>query len=201
MNLRLIILTTPDFLPQEATALTAILDKGFRLHLRKPGCNEKELAALIEELPASHRAGIVLHDHFILQQRYGLAGIHLNKRNPDIPSGYNGSISRSCHSLEEITEYKKQTDYLFLSPIFNSISKQGYRSEFSMEQIRTAAHKGIIDTKIIALGGITADNLTTVRTLGFGGAALLGDVWNRYRSPDDTEAFLQHLDKLIQTVS
>lgn len=45
MNLRLIILTTPDFLPQEATALTAILDKGFRLHLRKPGCSEKELAA------------------------------------------------------------------------------------------------------------------------------------------------------------
>ena len=182
MNLRLIILTTPDFLPQEATALTAILDKGFRLHLRKPGCNEKEVAALIEELPASHRAGIVLHDHFTLQQRYGLAGIHLNKRNPDIPDGYNGSISRSCHSLEEIT-------------------KQGYRSEFSMEQLRTAARKGIIDTKIIALGGITADNLTTVRTLGFGGAALLGDVWNRYRSPDDTEAFLQHLDKLIQTVS
>lgn len=201
MNLRLIILTTPDFLPQEATALTAILDKGFRLHLRKPGCNEKELAALIEQLPVSHRSGIILHDHFALQQRYGLAGIHLNNRNPDMPDGYNGSISRSCHSLKEITEYKKQNDYLFLSPVFNSISKQGYRSEFSMEQLRAAARKGVIDTKIIALGGITAENLTTVRTLGFGGAAFLGDVWNRYRTPDDTGVFLRHLDRLIQTVS
>lgn len=120
MNLRLIILTTPDFLPQEATALTAILDKGFRLHLRKPGCSEKELAALIEELPASHRAGIVLHDHFTLQQRYGLAGIHLNKRNPDIPDGYNGSISRSCHSLEEITEYKNKPITSF-SVLFSTV--------------------------------------------------------------------------------
>lgn len=201
MNLRLIILTTPYFLPRETTVLAAILDKGFCLHLRKPGCSEKELAAFIEQLPVPYRSGIVLHDHFALQQRYGLAGIHLNKRNPDIPDGYNGSISRSCHSLEEIAEYKKQTDYLFLSPIFNSISKQGYRSGFSTEQLRTAAREGIIDTKIIALGGVTTENLPTIRTLGFGGAAFLGDVWNRYHTPDDTGAFLRHLDRLIQTVS
>jgi thiamine-phosphate pyrophosphorylase len=30
---------------------------------------------------------------------------------------------------------------------------------------------------VVALGGITANNLSVVKQLGFGGAALLGDVW------------------------
>ena len=87
------------------------------------------------------------------------------------------STSRSCHSLEEVTEWKERCNYVSLSPIFDSISKQGYRSAFSREELQQARRDGIIDDKVFALGGITFDRLPEVETLGFGGAMILGDAW------------------------
>ena len=63
--MKLVVITAPDFLPDEAQALTQLLDAGLdRLHLRKPGCTEEELETLISLLPAEHYGRISLHDHF-----------------------------------------------------------------------------------------------------------------------------------------
>ena len=83
----------------------------------------------------------------------------------------------SCHSLEELSAHKAKFDYLFLSPIFDSISKKGYSGRFTREQLLEARDNGLIDKKIIALGGITAGNIPIIRELGFGGVAVLGSVW------------------------
>ena len=68
-------------------------------------------------------------------------------------------------------------DYVFLSPIFDSISKRGYRSQFSLTELQKAAAEGIIDSKVVALGGITKDKLPLLQSLHFGGAAMLGAIW------------------------
>lgn len=70
--------------------------------------------------------------------------------------------------------YKDECDYLFLSPIFDSISKAGYRSAFSHEQLQRAADEGVIDRKVIALGGVTPERIPYLHSLGFGGVAMLG---------------------------
>lgn len=197
--MQIIILTAPDFLPDEAQALASLLDHGLhRLHLRKPGCTEAQLESLIRSLPAEYYERISLHDHFPLQARYHLGGIHLNGRNPHVPQNFQGIVSRSCHSLEEVARYASQTDYHFLSPIFDSISKQGYRSGFDMAQLRQAACEGILTRKTIALGGVSADKLPLLRDIGFGGAAFLGDIWHDYRSAADLPALLSHFDRLMR---
>ena len=132
---------------------------------------------LICDIPAEYHSRLVLHDHHHLAVKYGLYGIHLNSRNPIPPQGWKGSVSRSCHSLEEIKEWKDRCNYLSLSPIYNSISKQGYNSAFSREQIEKAVAEGIIDNKVLALGGVTFDKVEEVLSLGFGGAMILGDAW------------------------
>ena len=196
--MNLIILTTPNFLPDEAEVLTALLSHGlYRLHLRKPGCTEAELDALIRQLPPAYYPRISLHDHFPLQARYHLGGIHLNSRNPDVPTGFQGLVSRSCHTLEEAARYAPLTDYYFLSPIFDSISKQGYRAGFTEQQLRQAAEQGIINEKTIALGGVTADKLPYLASLGFGGAAFLGDIWSGYHSREDIPDVMEHFLKLM----
>ena len=86
-------------------------------------------------------------------------------------------LSASCHSIEEVAERKLKCDYVFMSPIFDSISKQGYKSAFSQTDIENAAKSGVIDDSVIALGGISWDRIPLVEAMGFGGAALLGDVW------------------------
>lgn len=88
--------------------------------------------------------------------------------------------SLSCHSLEEVIEHKSHCDYLFLSPIFDSISKQGYTHHFSEEELIEAREKGIIDRQVFALGGVEADKLPLLQSYGFGGAALLGSLWKNY---------------------
>ena len=197
--MKLIVITSPEFLPGETELMQAMLEEGLdRIHLRKPGCTAAELAALIERFPAPFRPRITLHDHFPLQRTYGLGGVHLNGRNPDLPDGYRGTVSRSCHSLEEVATHRTATDYLFLSPVFDSISKQGYRSAFPPAALREAAAAGIIDEKVLALGGVSEANLPEVRDYGFGGAALLGDIWARFRSPADTAEVLRHFRHLLQ---
>ena len=196
--MNLIILTTPNFLPDEAEALTALLNHGlYRLHLRKPGCTEAELDALIRQLPPAYYPRISLHDHFPLQARYHLGGIHLNSRNPDVPTGFQGLVSRSCHTLEEAARYAPLTDYYFLSPIFDSISKQGYHAGFTEQQLRQAADNGLINMKTVALGGISVDKLPVLASLGFGGAAFLGDIWRNYHSAVDIPYVVNHFLALV----
>lgn len=197
--MRLVLLTAPDFLPGESDVLTQLLVCGIdRLHLRKPGCSEGQLEELIHRLPPEYYERISLHDHFALQARYKLGGIHLNGRNPDVPEDFKGLVSRSCHSLEEVSMYGPQTDYHFLSPIFDSISKQGYRSAFRKEELCQAVQKGILTRKTIALGGVSADRLPLLHAMGFGGAAFLGDIWKHYRSEADLPVLLAHCEELVR---
>lgn len=50
--------------------------------------------------------------------------------------------------------------------------------------------------RLVALGGISEVNLAEIKSLGFGGAALLGDIWNRYHTWKDAEELLAHFRRL-----
>ena len=125
-------------------------------------------------------------------------GIHLNHRNPEIPASYKGHISCSCHSIDDVKRRKVLCDYVFLSPIFDSISKNNYSSAYSGSQLMQASKTGIIDRKVIALGGIQSNNIRHVKELGFGGAAVLGDIWNRFDSFNTVsyKSIIDHFKKL-----
>lgn len=104
------------------------------------------------------------------------------------------TVSASCHSIAETAAKKADADYVFLSPIFDSISKQGYQAAYSDGALSKAAADGIIDSRVIALGGITADRMPMLRRWHFGGAAFLGDVWNRAGQDD----FCSHVRLLAE---
>ena len=173
----LIVITLPNFIEREAERIVQRLANVDLIHLRKPESTSDEMERLIREIPTEYYNRLVLHDHHHLAMKYGLHGVHLNSRNPLLPEGWKGSVSRSCHSFEELKEWKDRCNYLSLSPIYDSISKQGYNSAFSREQIEKAVAEGIIDNKVLALGGVTFDKVEEVLNLGFGGAMILGDAW------------------------
>lgn len=175
--MRILVITGSRPLPGEAQALRLLLDEGVdRIHLRRPGATEAELRRLIEALPPDCYPRLTLQDGQGLAAEYGIGGVHLNGRCPEPPAGFGGLVSRSCHSLEEITAHTEE-DYLFLSPLFDSISKKDYPAAFTPETIRRAAAEGIVGERVVALGGIRPRLLPRLREWGFGGAALLGAVW------------------------
>jgi thiamine-phosphate pyrophosphorylase len=176
--MRIIVITWPEFLPHEAERIVQLLDSDvYRVHIRKPGSTREDCARLLAALPERLLGRIVLHDHFELCSEWPVAGVHLNRRNPEPPAGWQGSLSCSCHSLEELAEKQGKMDYCFLSPIYDSISKQGYRAGFTAQQLREAADKGIINDRVGALGGVRRSCIPELERLGFGYAVLMGEVW------------------------
>ena len=179
---KLIAFTLPYYIENEAEYLTALLcSEAFdRVHIRKPGESIDSLRKLIESIPADLRPRLSLHDFHSLASEYG-CGINLNSRNPVKPEGFKGIVSRSCHSLEEINNSKEE-DYLFLSPVYPSISKPGYLPSFCLNDL-----KGKVDGRIIALGGVTPERLPELFEIGFGGAAMLGMIWEEVRKGNLTQ--------------
>ena len=172
-----LVITSPSFFPGEALFIHRLFAHGVDIvHLRKPGATSEECARLLDGLTSDDRRCIVIHDFFELAEPYGLCGMHLNARRSIVPGGWQGHVSRSCHSLEEVKRYKDACDYVFLSPIFDSVSKQGYASAFTDNALKQASKDGIIDHKVVALGGVTPDKIDYLRQLNFGGAAMLGCV-------------------------
>lgn len=197
--MKLIVITQPFFFIEEDQIITALFEEGLDiLHLRKPNTAAAYSERLLTLIPQKYHRFIVTHEHFYLKKEFGLMGIHLNARNPQKPNGYSGHISRSCHSIEEVKEKKAYYDYVFMSPVFNSISKEDYLSAYTPEELRKAAKEGIIGQNVMALGGINADNLLQVKDYGFGGAVVLGDLWNKFDEchEKDYHRIIEHFIKL-----
>ena len=76
---------------------------------------------------------------------------------------------------------------MFLSPIFDSISKKGYRHSFTNKDLEDAANNGIINERVVALGGVIPQFIPQLRAWNFGGAAFLGAVWNERHKYDWTD--------------
>lgn len=141
-------------------------------HLRKPLPPPDRLwiHRFRDGLFESMRDLIVVHDCFREARQLGFSRFHLNSRNPAAPPGA-AHISKSCHSLREL-EHISGYEYVTLSPIFDSISKSGYHSAFSLDNLRGRLPEG----KVIALGGVDARNLFQLYRAGFAGGAMLGAI-------------------------
>ena len=201
--MKLILITPPTYFVEEDKIITALFEEGLDLlHLRKPDTAPIYAERLLTLIPEQYHKRIVVHGHFYLKDEFKLKGVHLNSRNPHLPGNYKGHISRSCHSLEEVKEHKKNCDYVFLSPVFDSISKKDYHANYAPEEIRKAHKSGIIDKKVIALGGIDVDNIRQVKEYGFGGAAIMGALWDKFDScmDRDFDQVIEHFKKLKKLI-
>lgn len=197
--MKLIVVTSPTFFVEEDKIITALFEEGLDvLHLRKPEIPAIYFERLLMLIPKKYHKRIVTHEHFYLQEEFNLMGIHLNTRNPNEPPDYSGHKSCSCHSMEELQNKKNFYDYLFLSPVYDCITKIGMTSGFTAEEVRQAGRSKIVDSKVMALGGITPENILEIKDYGFGGAVVMGDLWNKFNACTDRDylGIIRHFNRL-----
>lgn len=197
--MKLIVITTPRFFVEEDKIITTFFEEGLDiLHLRKPETPAMYSERLLTLIPEKYHKRIITHEHFYLQEEFNLMGIHLNARNPKEPHDFSGHISCSCHTMEEAQNKKHFYDYLFLSPIYDCITKDEVTSGFTAEELREAGRSRVIDSKVIALGGITPENILEIKDFGFGGAAVMGDLWNKFDVCSDRDylEIIRHFKRL-----
>lgn len=178
--MRAIVITTEKIFADEYMYIKAMLDYGIdNIHIRKPFEDTNNIKLLLDGIDEEYHNRLTLNGNFQLLETYkNIKAIHANSRNQNIPKSFNGSVSYSCHSLNEIKDKKEMYDYMFLSPIYDSISKTGYRANFSYNELKRANEEGIIDNKIFALGGVTPEKIPELKELGFGGVVFMGYIWN-----------------------
>lgn len=158
----------------EARVISDLLgsDKLDLFHIRKPQWSKSLVYELIAGIPEGLHSRLKIHDHFSLLKDFNLGGVHLNSRNPVAPAGA-ASVSKSLHSIEEVLAHCPACfDYVTLSPVYDSISKPGYRSPFPND---ISVLRPVIEgKKVVALGGVTEDKFDELEKAGFIGAAMIG---------------------------
>lgn len=185
----LIVITSGHRVVKESGQLKAMFASGLEyLHIRKPDFTESGLSELIEEIGEEYYNRIVVHDHHGLCEKYQLKGIHLKEHFRNElgcgleryverfrSEGY--TVSSSFHDMETVEALGKLFDYTFLSPVFDSISKDGYKGK--------KYDVNGVTNNIVGLGGVAKDNIKTLYKLGYKGAAILGTVWES-GNPEET---------------
>lgn len=176
----LIVISDSEFKPGEATLVNELFRAGLDLfHIRKYEADEQELKRFIREINPEFHEKLVLNHHHDLGVILGLKRFHYSEHDrkkweETKWTGVNPEqvYSTSVHSMEEYNSLPEHFSYVFLSPVFDSISKPGYQAESFDFSIRKES-----ETKLIGLGGIHAENAAKAIQLGFDGVALLGAIW------------------------
>lgn len=207
MELKLIVISSVENIKDEINTVIQLFENELEyFHLRKPELPEEELRKYITRIPEEFHSRIIIHSHFNLIYEFNLKGIHFNKKNIKTYWNKFNNIKRhksvSCHSFDEVLtifhKNKKKFDYVFLSPVFDSISKKGYKSSFSEDSIRNffKENPDFIGHKIIALGGINEYNVEKTLQIGFGGVAICGVLWENFKETRNINKILLTFKKI-----
>jgi thiamine-phosphate pyrophosphorylase len=111
----------------------------------------------------------------------------------------NGALfSTGIHQLDELIDIGPcrgalmDYRYLFVSPLLDSISKDGYKGNPALWHLKPETHSDF-KGKLIGLGGIRPKYLGALKMAGFDGAALMGAVWPQGAIEDPEPA----IEKLV----
>ncbi|HXA00856.1 MAG TPA: thiamine phosphate synthase [Cytophagaceae bacterium] len=194
--MKLIVISAPEKIEKEHDLINALFEQGLKcFHLRKPGFSVDEMQDFLKAIHPKFLRRISVHSNYELIGKYNLAGIHLTgdylismpedslKEIYNVARKKNLKVSSSVHSLEDLTNLSFKYDYVFLSPVFNSISKDGYKNKISHSRIAECLNdlkKIKARTEVIALGGIDHGKIEKIIEMNFDGAAILGSVWNEF---------------------
>lgn len=175
----LIVISHTEIIENEFQLIHSLFNKGLEyFHIRKPLFSFDETKDFINKIDNKFHQRIVIHNHYELINEFNLKGIHgsIDKVNSFLIEN-DCLYSYSCHSFDEIKSINSNPEYVFLSPLFDSISKQDYKAAFDFKELKIFLNQFNLNKKIIALGGLSKGNIPIAYNLGFSGVALLGNIW------------------------
>ena len=133
------------------------------------------LAQDVLKICAAHEVPCILHQNFEVAKNLGAKKIHLPlpvlRKMSASDKKFFDTIGASCHSLEELREAQSLgCTYVTAGHIFATDCKKDLepRGINFLKKIREAA-----TVPIFAIGGINAENISQVRSVGVNGACIM----------------------------
>mgnify|MGYP004675572743 FL=1 len=187
------------FTPQisYAEGIRMALEGGCRwIQLRMKDAPAEEIIACAEEvLPLCRRHGakFLLDDHVELVRQLGADGVHLGKNDMPVDEarkilGPDIIIGGTANTIEDIIRLHKQgADYIGCGPFMFTTTKKNLSPILGLDGYKSIVLKMKelgIDLPIVAIGGITVEDIPSVMGTGVSGIALSGAILG---APDPVE--------------
>ena len=187
------------FTPQisYAEGIRMALEGGCRwIQLRMKDAPAEEIIACAEEvLPLCRRHGakFLLDDHVELVRQLGADGVHLGKNDMQVDEarkilGPDIIIGGTANTIEDIIRLHKQgADYIGCGPFRFTTTKKNLSPILGLDGYKSIVLKMKelgIDLPIVAIGGITVEDIPAVMGTGVSGIALSGAILG---APDPVE--------------
>lgn len=175
------------------------------VQLRMKDAPEEEVLACAKEalqLCRQHGAKFILDDHVELVETAGADGVHLGKNDMPVDEarkilGPDKIIGGTANTIDDIIRLHRQgADYIGCGPFRFTTTKKKLSPVLGLEGYRDIVLKmreNGIDLPIVAIGGITVDDIPAIMGTGVTGIALSGAILNAEDPKSMTESILETL--------
>lgn len=180
--------------------------KWIQLRMKEATADElREAVKILKPACAEKEAILVIDDHVELVAELDVDGVHLGKN--DMPPaearrllGEKYIIGATANTIEDIRALAVQdVDYIGLGPYRFTETKRNLSPVLGVEgyrRIMEACRAEGIEHPVVAIGGITIDDLQPLMDAGVSGIALSGTILNAPSPRETTETILAMLNKI-----
>lgn len=158
------------------------------VQLRMKDATEDEIISVgteVRKLCDQHSATFIIDDHVELVHKLKADGVHLGKNDMPIAEARNilGKdiiIGGTANTFEDIAaHYQATANYIGCGPFRFTTTKQGLSPTLGLEgyrSIMTKVKEAGINIPVVAIGGITAEDIPDIMQTGISGIALSGAI-------------------------
>lgn len=172
-----------------------------QLRMKKALADEiREVAKPAQKLCRSYGATFILDDHVELVRELGADGVHLGKNDMPIQEarkllGPDFIIGGTANTFEDVkAHWEHGANYIGCGPFRFTTTKEGLSPILGLEgyqQIVAAMKAEGIDLPIVAIGGITAEDIPEIMATGVTGIALSGTVLRAENPVEEMKRLIQ----------
>ncbi len=145
---------------------------------------------------------LIINDRPDLCLRFDAAGVHLGQQDMSVEEargmlGPGAVIGISTHSLEMALQADEAgvVDYIAIGPVYHTPSKDTPIQPLGLELLREVV--GSVGTPVVAIGGITGDNIEEVLTTGVRRVAVIGGILGGGDPGENARRMRTSLDRAI----
>lgn len=158
------------------------------VQLRMKEASEEEFLSVgteVRRLCNQYGATFIIDDHVELVHKLKADGVHLGKNDMPIIEarrilGNNVIIGGTANTFEDIaSHYQATANYIGCGPFRFTTTKKGLSPTLGLEGYRSIMQKvkeAAIDIPVVAIGGITAEDIPDIMQTGISGIALSGAI-------------------------
>ena len=180
--------------------IEAILSVGVKIiqHRFKKGTDKENLqeAIQIKNLCNRYNALLIINDRVDIALAANADGIHLGQDDLDLKNarkllGFSKIIGISANNEIDISNAVKEgCNYIGIGPVFKTKTKKG-KKPLGIDKIKTLTKN--INIPWFAIGGITTNNITYLKSNGFKKVALVSQIMNSEDPKEDAIMILKEL--------